>query len=113
MSRLDLAQRFVDRVQRFQSLTELGDALRDICCEMGFTYIFPFAKAGKPRKFHIPDQHPVSAEAVLAAEKWQKASWRRGTKGRLTCLFAARRVRVAEGHKHRMLDNRMQCMPGD
>ena len=36
-----------------------------------------------------------------------------GTKGRLTCLFAARRVRVADGHKHRMLDNRMQCMPGD
>ena len=32
---------------------------------------------------------------------------------RLTCLFAARRVRIAEGHKHRMLDNRMQCMPGD
>ncbi len=26
---------------------------------------------------------------------------------------AARRVRIAEGHKHRMLDNRMQCMPGD
>lgn len=36
-----------------------------------------------------------------------------GHQGRLTCLFAARRVRVADGHKHRMLDNRMQCMPGD
>ena len=35
------------------------------------------------------------------------------TKGRLTCLFAAHRVRVADGHKHRMRDNRMQCMPGD
>lgn len=49
----------------------------------------------------------------MAGEKWQKISWRRGTKGRLTCLFAARRVRVADGHKHRMLDNRVQCMPGD
>jgi SRSO17 transposase len=39
--------------------------------------------------------------------------WRRGKKGRLTSLFAARRVRVADGHEHRMLDNRMQCMPGD
>ena len=29
-------------------------------------------------------------------------------------LFAARRVQsVADGHKHRMLDNRMQGMPGD
>ena len=75
--------------------------------------IFPVAKTGKPRKYHIPDQPPVSAEALLAGGKWQKVSWRRGTKGRLTCLFAARRVRVADGHKHRMLDNRMQCMPGD
>jgi hypothetical protein len=63
--------------------------------------------------YHIPDQPPVSAEALLAEGKWQRVSWRRGTKGRLTCLFTARRVRVADGHKHRMLNNRMQCMPGD
>ena len=75
--------------------------------------IFPVAKTGKRRKYHIPGRSPVSAEAMLAGEKWQKVSWRRGTKGRLTCLFAACRVRVADGHKHRMLDNRMQCMPGD
>lgn len=72
--------------------------------------IFPVAKAGKPRKYHIADQPPVCAETLLAEGKWQKVSWRRGTKGRLTCLFAARRVRVADGHKHRMLDNRTQCM---
>ncbi|QKE93003.1 IS701 family transposase (plasmid) [Lichenicola cladoniae] len=75
--------------------------------------IFPVAKTGKPRQYHVPSQPPVAAEALLAKEKWQRVSWRRGTKGRLTCLFAARRVRVADGHKHRMLDNRMQCMPGD
>ena len=75
--------------------------------------IFPVAKTGKPRKHHVPDQPPVAAEALLAGKKWQKVSWRRGTKGRLTCLFAARRVRVADGHKHRMLDNRVQGMPGD
>ena len=75
--------------------------------------IFPVSKTGKPRKYHIPDRPPISAEAMLTGEKWRKVSWRRGTKGRLTCLFAARRVRIAEGHKHRMLDNRMQCMPGD
>jgi SRSO17 transposase len=75
--------------------------------------VFPVAKTGKPRKYHVPDHAPISAEAMMAAEKWRKVSWRRGTKGRLTCLFAARRVRVADGHKHRMLGNRMQCMPGD
>lgn len=75
--------------------------------------IFPVAKTGKRRQYHIPDQPPVAAETMLAGEKWQTINWRRGTKGRLTCLFAARRVRVADGHKHRMSDNRMQCMPGD
>ena len=75
--------------------------------------IFPVAKAGKPRKYHVPDQPPVPAEAMLAGERWQRVSWRRGTKGRLTCLFAARRVCVADGHKHRVLDKRVQCMPGD
>ena len=75
--------------------------------------IFPVAKTGKRRQYHIPDRPPVSADAMLVGETWQKISWRRGTKGRLACRFAARRVRVADGHKHRMLDNRMQCMPGD
>jgi SRSO17 transposase len=60
----------------------------------------------------MPDRPPVSTEAMLSGERWRKINWRRGTKGRLTCLFAARRVRIAEGHKHRMLDSRMQCMPG-
>jgi SRSO17 transposase len=74
---------------------------------------FPVAKIGKRRQYHIPDRPPISADAMLAGETWRTISWRRGTRGRLTALFAARRVRVAEGHKHRMLDNRMQCMPGD
>jgi SRSO17 transposase len=75
--------------------------------------IFPIAKTGRRRQYHMPDQPPVSTEVMLSGERWRKISWRRGTKGRLTCLFAARRVRIAEGHKHRMPDNRMQCMPGD
>jgi SRSO17 transposase len=75
--------------------------------------IFPVAKGGKRRQYHIPDCAPVSAAAMLEGETWQKTTWRRGTKGRLTCRFAARRVRIADGHKHRMFDNRMQCMPGD
>ena len=36
------------------------------------TLIFPVAKTGKPRKYHIPDQSPVSAEALLAGGKWQE-----------------------------------------
>ncbi|WP_429600416.1 IS701 family transposase, partial [Sphingomonas zeicaulis] len=75
--------------------------------------VFPIAAKGRRRQYHMPDRPPISAEAMLSDEKWRKISWRRGTRGRLTCLFAARRVRIAEGHKHRMLDNRMQCMPGD
>jgi SRSO17 transposase len=75
--------------------------------------MFPVAKVGKRRKYHIPDQPPVSAETRLAAETWQKVTWRRGTKGRLTCLFAACRIRIADGHRHRMHENRVQAMPGD
>lgn len=75
--------------------------------------IFPVAKTGKRRKYHIPDRPPVSAEAMLAGQKWRKVSWRRGTKGQLSCLFAACRVRLADGYKHRMLDGRVQGMPGD
>jgi SRSO17 transposase len=74
---------------------------------------FPVAKTGKRRRYHVPDRPPISAELMLAEKQWKKITWRRGTKGGLTCLFAACRVRVADGHKHRMLDNRMQCMPGE
>ena len=31
--------------------------------------VFPVAKTGKRRKYHIPDQPPLSAEATLAGEK--------------------------------------------
>lgn len=34
--------------------------------------IFPIAKTGKRRKYHIPDRPPVSAEATLNGEKWRK-----------------------------------------
>lgn len=75
--------------------------------------IFPKAATGRRRKYHVPDDVAVSAESMLADAKWQTISWRRGTKGRLTCRFAARRVRVADGHRHRMSDGRVQAMPGE
>lgn len=75
--------------------------------------IFPVARTGNRRKYHIPDRPPVSAEAMLAGQKWRKVSWRQGTKGRLSCRFAACRVRLADGHRHRMHDGRVQAMPGD
>ena len=34
--------------------------------------IFPVARAGRPRKYSIPDQPPVSAEASLSREKWRR-----------------------------------------
>lgn len=74
---------------------------------------FPEAATGRRRKYHIPDRTAVSAELMLAGAKWRKISWRRGTKGKLTCQFAACRVRVADGHRHRMRDGRVQAMPGE
>ena len=75
--------------------------------------IFPEAASGRRRKYHVPNDVAVSAELMLADAKWQKISWRRGTKGKLTCRFAACRVRVADGHKHRMSEGRVQAMPGE
>ena len=75
--------------------------------------IFPVGKIGKRRKYHIPDRTAVSAETMLAKQKWQKITWRLGTKGPLFCRFAACRIRLAEGHKHRMRDGRVQAMPGE
>src|SRR5271169_1258058 len=37
--------------------------------------VFPVAKAGRPRKYHVPDQPPVAAEATLAGEKWREVNW--------------------------------------
>ena len=74
---------------------------------------FPEATTGRRRKYHVPDRTAVSAELMLADAKWQTISWRRGTKGKLTCKFAACRVRVADGHRHRMRDGRVQAMPGE
>lgn len=75
--------------------------------------IFPEAAAGRRRKCHVPDDVAVSAEMMLADSKWQKISWRSVTKGKLACRFAVRRVRVADGHRHRMSDGRVQAMPGE
>jgi SRSO17 transposase len=75
--------------------------------------IFPEASTGRRRKYHLPDGVAASAEIPLADAKWRKISWRRGTKGELTCRFAACRVRVADGHRHRMSDGRVQAMPGE
>lgn len=75
--------------------------------------VFPEAAGGRRRKYHVPDRAAVSAEAMLAGKKWQKVSWRPGTKGKLSCQFAACRVRIADGHRHRMADGRVQAMPGE
>jgi len=74
---------------------------------------FPEATTGRRRRYHVPDRTAVSAELMLAGAKWRKISWRCGTKGKLACQFAACRVRVADGHKHRMGDGRVQAMPGE
>ncbi len=74
--------------------------------------VFPESATGRRRRYHVPDRVAVSAANMLAEGKWKKISWRRGTKGKLSCRFAACRVRVADGHRHRMKDGRVQAMPG-
>ena len=75
--------------------------------------VFPEAGRGWRREYHLPDRVAVSAEQMLGGGKWRKVSWRRGTQGRLNCRFAATRVHIADGHRHRMADGRVRAMPGD
>ena len=94
-------------------LWAVGMSRRQMVYPANVVMIFPTEKARNPRKHHIPDTSPVSAEEMLAGEPWRKVSWRRGTKGPLVCHFAARRVRIADGHKHRIFDKGVSRMPGD
>ena len=139
MSKLDIAIAEIDRVMaagvRFgcvlagagygsgaafrQALSEralswaVGLSSRETVYPADVGLTFPQARGGRPRKYHIPDQAAVSVADMLADEPWRKIAWRWGAKRRLTCLFASRRVRIAEGHRHRMADNRVQSMAGD
>ena len=75
--------------------------------------IFPVAGRGRPRQRHIPDTRSIDAQATLEHARWQKISWRRGTKGRLVARFAALRVRVADGPTQRIHDMGAQHLPGE
>jgi SRSO17 transposase len=75
--------------------------------------IWPVAKRGRPRKRHVPDVLSMPAEDMLADAKWSTISWRTGTKGKLKALFAAARVRVADGPPQRIRDKGQQHLPGE
>lgn len=99
--------------ERARSPLGVGMSRRQMVYPADVAMIFPTEKARKPRKHHIHDRSPASAEEMLVRETWRKLSWRRGTKGPLVCHFAARRVRIADGHKHRIFDKGVSRMPGD
>jgi len=77
--------------------------------------IWPIAARGRgrPRRRHIPDVLSTAAEDILANAKWQRISWRTGTKGKLKARFAAVRVRIADGPPQRIRDKGQQHLPGD
>lgn len=75
--------------------------------------IFPVSGHGRPRRHPIPDILSVAAETTLAEARWRTVSWRRGTKGRLSARFAAKRIRIADGPPQRILDKGQQHMPGE
>ncbi|WP_375282542.1 IS701 family transposase [Sphingobium yanoikuyae] len=104
---------FREALSKRNLLWAVGISRRQNVYRADIGLIFPEAAIGRRRKYHVPDDVAVSSELMLADAKWRKVSWRRGTKGKLTCQFAARRVRVADGHRHRMSDGRVQAMPGE
>jgi len=79
----------------------------------GVSLIFPVAGRGRPRKNPVPDALSVPAEAMLSDVEWTELSWRTGTKGPLKAVFAAVRVRIADGPPQRIFDKGQQHMPGE
>jgi SRSO17 transposase len=64
------------------------------------TLSYPARKAtGRPRKHPVPSVASVGAAALIEArpEAFRTIAWRTGTKGPLKAVFAAVRVRVADG----------------
>jgi SRSO17 transposase len=58
------------------------------------------APVGRPRKRGVPTHARRSAQdaiARLSDDAWIRVSWRKGTKGPLGALFAATRIRIADG----------------
>src|ERR1700681_2114986 len=81
---------------------------------VGVKLIWPVTKVrGRPRKRYVPDSLSTAAEDMLASAQWRTVSWRSGTKGRLKALFAAVRVRTADGPPQRIWDKGQQHLPGD
>jgi SRSO17 transposase len=74
--------------------------------------IHPTGRRGRPRQ-SIPHVLSRPAEHVLGQAQWRKVSWRLGTKGKLKALFAARRVRAADGPTQRIRDKGRQHLPGE
>jgi SRSO17 transposase len=58
---------------------------------------WPRAVTGRRRKRPVPSETPCEASEILAACRWRRMTWRRGTKGALAARFAAVRVRIADG----------------
>jgi len=57
----------------------------------------PRPRQGRPRRHPLTSVASTPVEAVLAAARWRRLTWRTGTKGPLSARFAAARVVVADG----------------
>lgn len=57
----------------------------------------PGVHHGRPRVHPVPSTPSAAADAVLAAARWRRLTWRDGTKGPLSARFAAARIVVADG----------------
>lgn len=80
---------FREALSKRNLLWAVGISRRQNVYRADIGLIFPEAATGRRRKYHVPDDVAVSSELMLADAKWRKVSWRRGTKGKLTCQFAA------------------------
>jgi len=75
--------------------------------------IFPQARRGRPRLRSVPEIDSLAADKMLSKARWQRITWRRGSKGHSSASFAALRVRVADGPPQRIRAMGAQHLPGE
>src|ERR1700678_4631669 len=68
--RVRLQRAFPPGFERARSAVGVGSVAAPERLSRRHCLDLPHSEAGKPRKYHIPDRPPVSAEALLAEGKW-------------------------------------------
>ena len=104
--RVGLVERGLQYAVGIQSTTAVWAAPLDVAAP-------PYRGVGRPRKKPADLPKPMSVLELsqsLPAERWQRVTWRVGTKGPMTSRFVALRVQTSHRYQHQPLKEQSQWL---